>query len=114
MNLKKLTAKAFKRISPQASSLRTRARIMPANLPKLMPNLTGQLPAQALDLWRKDRVIAMTLLVMLADLILAPCVWAASGGALSFSASIWVVLLGIATVGLSIYLFYVMFKPEAF
>ncbi len=65
-------------------------------------------------LWRQDRALALALLILLADAVLAPAVWAASGGRLTLSASVWLGLLLLTTAGLSVYLFYVMFKPEAF
>lgn len=48
------------------------------------------------------------------NLIFAPVVYAASGNTISREQSYALGLLGIGTVGLSIYLFVVIFQPEKF
>ncbi len=97
-----------KNLNQAAPACRARGEKQP------IPPRIGRLGESLRTLWRKDRLLAGTLLIVLADGLLAPGVWAASGGALSLSTSIWVGLLALTTIGLSVYLFYVMFKPEAF
>jgi K+-transporting ATPase KdpF subunit len=48
------------------------------------------------------------------NLILAPAVYAASGGTISREQSYALGLLGLVTLALSIYLFAVIFQPEKF
>lgn len=48
------------------------------------------------------------------NLLLAPAVYAATGGTLSREQSYALGLLGLVTIALSIYLFAVMFQPEKF
>jgi K+-transporting ATPase KdpF subunit len=48
------------------------------------------------------------------SLAIAPAVVAATGSPLSPTQSTAVILLGLATIALSIYLFLVMFNPEKF
>ena len=48
------------------------------------------------------------------NLLLAPAVYAATGGAISREQSYALGLLGIVTTALSIYLFAVIFQPEKF
>jgi K+-transporting ATPase KdpF subunit len=48
------------------------------------------------------------------NLILAPAVYAATGGTISREQSYALGLLGVVTVALSIYLFIVIFQPDKF
>lgn len=48
------------------------------------------------------------------NLIIAPALYAANSEALGRSQAYALGILGIATVGFSIYLFFVMFQPEKF
>ncbi|MCY7323193.1 MAG: K(+)-transporting ATPase subunit F, partial [Phormidesmis sp. CAN_BIN36] len=48
------------------------------------------------------------------NLILAPAVFAATGGDLSRTQAYWLGALGLVTVALAVYLFFVMFVPERF
>lgn len=48
------------------------------------------------------------------NVVLAPAVLAATGGALSKAQAYWLAGLGLVTLTLSIYLFFVMFAPEKF
>jgi K+-transporting ATPase KdpF subunit len=64
--------------------------------------------------WRRQKLPLYLFLAMCFNLFLAPLVFAATNGALSRSQSWSLGLLGVATVALSIYLFFVMFAPERF
>jgi K+-transporting ATPase KdpF subunit len=48
------------------------------------------------------------------NLVLAPAVFAATGGDLSRTQSYWLAALGLVTLTLAAYLFVVMFVPEKF
>jgi K+-transporting ATPase KdpF subunit len=63
----------------------------------------------------RSRSIALKLFIALClNLIVAPAVLAASGGAISRVNAYAIGLLGIVTVGLAIYLMMVMLQPERF
>ncbi|MFN6516263.1 MAG: potassium-transporting ATPase subunit F [Nostoc sp. CreGUA01] len=64
--------------------------------------------------WRKQKLPLYLFLAMCFNLIVAPVVYAATSEQLSKSQAWGVGLLGLVTVGLSIYLFFVMFVPEKF
>jgi K+-transporting ATPase KdpF subunit len=51
---------------------------------------------------------------LIINLILAPAVYAATGGTISREQSYALGLLGLVTVALSLYLFAVIFQPEKF
>jgi F subunit of K+-transporting ATPase (Potass_KdpF) len=78
---------------------------------------TAQTPESIPELWaewRRQKLPLYLFLAMCFNLVLAPLVYAATDGALSRSQSWTLGLLGVATVTLSIYLFFVMFVPERF
>ncbi len=64
--------------------------------------------------WRKQKLPLYLFLAMCFNLIVAPVVYAATSEQLSKSQAWGVGLLGLVTVGLCIYLFFVMFVPEKF
>ncbi|MEH2068152.1 MAG: potassium-transporting ATPase subunit F [Nostoc sp.] len=64
--------------------------------------------------WRKQKLPLYLFLAMCFNLIVAPVVYAATSEQLTRSQAWGVGLLGLVTVGLSIYLFFVMFVPEKF
>ncbi|GAA6622669.1 potassium-transporting ATPase subunit F [Scytonema sp. NUACC26] len=64
--------------------------------------------------WRKQKLPLYLFLAMCFNLVLAPMVYAASDRTFSQSQAWALGLLGLVTVGLSIYLFFVMFVPEKF
>jgi F subunit of K+-transporting ATPase (Potass_KdpF) len=104
---------AMKRISQR----RTQRINPPTDLQ--WPNWISEDAAQALEgiaVWtgRKQKLPIYVLLATALNLVLAPLVYAATDGALSRSQSWALGLLGVATVALSIYLFFVMFVPERF
>ena len=64
--------------------------------------------------WRRQKLPLYLFLAMCLNLVVAPVVYAASEGEFS-RVQAWVIgLLGLVTVALSIYLFFVMFQPERF
>ncbi|MFN6536522.1 MAG: potassium-transporting ATPase subunit F [Nostoc sp. EkiNYC01] len=64
--------------------------------------------------WRRQKLPLYLFLAMCFNLVVAPVVYAATSEQLSRSQAWGVGLLGLVTVGLSIYLFFVMFVPEKF
>jgi F subunit of K+-transporting ATPase (Potass_KdpF) len=64
--------------------------------------------------WRRQKLPLYLFLAMCFNLVLAPLVYAATDGTLSRSQSWALGLLGLATIVLSVYLFFVMFVPERF
>ena len=63
--------------------------------------------------WQK-RVPKILLLTLLSSVAIAPAVQAATGMSLDRGQMFALVLLGITTVSLSVYLFVVIFQPERF
>ena len=63
--------------------------------------------------WQK-RVPKILLLALLSAVAIAPAVQAATGVSLDRGQMFALVLLGITTVSLSVYLFIVIFQPERF
>lgn len=64
--------------------------------------------------WRRQKLPLYLFLALCFNLIVAPIVYAASGNEFS-RAQAWALgLLGLGTVALSVYLFFVMFVPEQF
>jgi K+-transporting ATPase KdpF subunit len=89
-------------------------------LPYSQPRFPSSLPqwvADVAELWeegRRQKLPIYLFLGLCCNLILAPCVFAATGGAFSRSQIYALSTLGLVTVALSIYLFFVMFVPEKF
>ncbi|MUG94492.1 potassium-transporting ATPase subunit F [Scytonema sp. UIC 10036] len=69
---------------------------------------------EILSEWRKQKWPWYLFLAMCFNLVLAPMVYAATDQTFSRSQAWALGLLGLVTVGLSIYLFFVMFVPERF
>lgn len=65
-------------------------------------------------LWRIHRGPVLVFLLMCFNLVVAPAVYAASAGSIDRTTAWAIGLLGIITLGLSIYLFSVIFQPEKF
>jgi K+-transporting ATPase KdpF subunit len=63
---------------------------------------------------RRQKLPLYLFLGLCCNLILAPAVLAAAGGEMSRTQSYWLAALGLVTVGLAVYLFFVMFVPEKF
>jgi K+-transporting ATPase KdpF subunit len=69
---------------------------------------------EILERWQQQKLPLYIFLVLCFNLVLAPAVFAATGGDLSKVQAYWLAGLGLVTVALSIYLFFVMFVPEKF
>ena len=63
--------------------------------------------------WQK-RVPKILLLALLSSVVIAPTVQAATGISLDRGQMLALILLGITTISLSVYLFIVIFQPERF
>lgn len=66
------------------------------------------------SLWQRRKLPLSLFLALCFNLLVAPIVYAASGTEFSRSQAWSLGLLGLGTVALSIYLFFVMFAPEKF
>ena len=64
--------------------------------------------------WRRQKLPLYLFLGLCFNLILAPAVFAATGGELSRPQAYWLGALVLVTIALAIYLFFVMFVPEKF
>lgn len=64
--------------------------------------------------WRRQKLPLYLFLGLCFNLILAPAVFAATGRDFSRTQAYWLAALGLVTVALAIYLFFVMFVPERF
>lgn len=85
----------------------------------LLPSL--QTPTQALEEvaeiwseWRRQKLPLYLFLALCFNLIVAPVVYAASGNEFSRTQAWALGLLGLGTLVLSVYLFFVIFVPEKF
>ncbi|HEY9826219.1 MAG TPA: potassium-transporting ATPase subunit F [Stenomitos sp.] len=64
--------------------------------------------------WRRQKLPLYLFLALCLNLFVAPIVYAASGNEFSRTQAWALGLLGLGTLALSIYLFFVMFVPEKF
>jgi len=64
--------------------------------------------------WRRQKLPLYLFLALCFNLIVAPLVYAAGTNELSHTQAWAIGLLGLATLALSVYLFFVMFVPERF
>lgn len=64
--------------------------------------------------WRRQKLPMYLFLALCFNLVVAPVVYAASGNEFSRTQAWALGLLGLGTLALSIYLFFVMFVPEKF
>lgn len=64
--------------------------------------------------WRRQKLPLYLFLALCFNLVIAPMIYAASGNEFSRSQAWALGLLGLGTLALSIYLFFVMFVPEKF
>jgi K+-transporting ATPase KdpF subunit len=85
------------------------------------PALTTQISTQIVEgmteiwsEWRRQKLPLYLFLGLCFNLVLAPAVFAAMGGEMSRSQSYWLAALGLVTIALAVYLFFVMFVPEKF
>jgi F subunit of K+-transporting ATPase (Potass_KdpF) len=93
---------------------------MKLNPLKLLPlSLLGatEVLEEGIEIWSEGRRQKLPLYLFLAlcfNLVVAPVVYAASGNEFSRTQAWALGLLGLGTVTLSVYLFFVMFVPEKF
>ncbi|RCJ19571.1 ATPase [Nostoc minutum NIES-26] len=83
----------------------------------LLPQVSVQVLAGITEIWciwRKQKLPLYLFLAMCFNLVVAPLVYAATGEQFSRTQAWAVGLLGLVTLSLSIYLFFVMFIPEKF
>ncbi|MBC7823158.1 MAG: potassium-transporting ATPase subunit F [Candidatus Parcubacteria bacterium] len=81
------------------------------------PVLTAQIAEDMTEIWsewRRQKLPLYLFLGLCFNLVLAPAVFAATGGEMSRSQTYWLSALGLVTIALAIYLFFVMFVPEKF
>ena len=64
--------------------------------------------------WRRQRIPLAIFFVLCLNLFVAPAVYAAADGGLERRYAYAIGLLGLATLGLVVYLFVVVFQPERF
>jgi hypothetical protein len=64
--------------------------------------------------WRRQKLPMYLFLALCFNLVVAPVVYAATSNELSRAQAWSLGLLGLGTVALSVYLFFVMFVPEKF
>lgn len=81
---------------------------------KRLPSQITNEVAELWSAWRRKKAPTYLFLAICLNLVLAPLVYAATDNAMSKSQSWALGLLGLGVVGLSIYLFFVMFVPERF
>ncbi len=86
-------------------------------LPVLSAQVSTQLIEDMTEIWsewRRQKLPLYLFLGLCFNLVLAPAVFAATGGEMSRSQTYWLSALGLVTIALAIYLFFVMFVPEKF
>jgi hypothetical protein len=86
-------------------------------LPILLPQVFAQVLTVVDDIWFqwcKQKLPLYLFLAMCFNLLVAPVVYAATGGQFSHFQAWALGLLGLVTLSLSTYLFFVMFVPEKF
>ena len=73
---------------------------------------------EVVELWqmlnRRHPVPLQLFLLMCLNLVIAPAVYAATGEEITRKAAWAIGILGLVTLGLSVYLFVVIFQPERF
>ncbi|HEY9892513.1 MAG TPA: K(+)-transporting ATPase subunit F [Candidatus Sericytochromatia bacterium] len=80
------------------------------NLPRDFGEVTEIIGEQ----WKRNPLPMQIFLLLCLNLLLAPAVDAATGAEINHKAAYALGLLGIVVVGLSVYLFVVIFQPERF
>ena len=82
-------------------------------LQKSIPNW-GEVTEIIGEQWQRNPLPIQIFLLLCLNLLLAPAVDAATGAEITRKAAYALGLLGIVVVGLSVYLFVVIFQPERF
>ena len=94
-----------------------RAQILPLSLTAQSPQIIAQIVENMAEIWsewRRQKLPLYLFLGLCFNLVLAPAVLAATGDEMSRSQSYWLSALGLVTIALAVYLFFVMFVPEKF
>lgn len=89
----------------------------PALTPQIFPQVFTQIVENMTEIWsewRRQKLPLYLFLGLCFNLFLAPAVFAATDGDLSRTQSYWLAALGLVTIALAVYLFFVMFVPEKF
>jgi K+-transporting ATPase KdpF subunit len=96
-------------------------KLSQVRLPVLTTQISTQVSTQIIENmteiwseWRRQKLPLYLFLGLCFNLVLAPAVFAATGGEMSRSQSYWLATLGLVTIALAVYLFFVMFVPEKF
>ena len=87
------------------------------NLPQIPKQSPTQVIETVAEIWSEGRRQKLPLYLFLGlcfNLVLAPAVLAATGGEFSRTQAYCLGALGLVTIALSVYLFFVMFVPERF
>ena len=79
----------------------------------LLPGIAESISFVWLE-WRRQKLPLAIFLVLCLNLIIAPTVYAATNGSLERRSAWALGLLGLVTLGLTVYLFIVVFQPERF
>lgn len=77
------------------------------------PNIT-EIREIVQEQWKRNPLPIQLFLLLCLNLLIAPAVDAATGAEITRKAAYALGVLGIVTLGLSIYLFVVIFQPERF
>jgi K+-transporting ATPase KdpF subunit len=77
-------------------------------------NLKKNAPTTYSSNWRKYKLPLVIFLILSLNIILAPIVYAATGGTWERTQAYALGILGLVTLGLVIYLFDVIFRPERY
>jgi hypothetical protein len=86
-----------------------------SSLPSIeMTTQTLETVSEVWSEWRRQKLPLYLFLALCFNLVIAPMVYAASGNEFSRTQAWALGLLGLGTVALSVYLFFVMFVPEKF
>lgn len=87
------------------------------HLRRNLPQVSSQIFETLLEIgsaWRRQKLPLYLFLGLCFNLVLAPVVLATTAGNLSRPQAYWLAALGLVTVALAVYLFFVMFVPEKF
>ncbi len=80
---------------------------------QILPQFLEEI-ADFINLWKRHPIAMRLLLVMGFNLLIAPALYASTGDSLTRQSAWALGILGLLTLGLSIYLFTVIIQPERF
>ncbi|MEQ9373190.1 MAG: K(+)-transporting ATPase subunit F [Coleofasciculus chthonoplastes F3-SA18-01] len=84
------------------------------DLNEIVPRDVSELIELVREQWQGNRLPIQLFLLMCLNLAIAPAVYATTGDEITRQAAYAIGILGIVTLGLSVYLFVVIFQPERF